>query len=408
MLSAIKKNSSLTFYQPTGFSQKNTIPPIHTGGMASVAIANSSMMTMSITTGYNSQLGGFLNALNAERDRLSQKVAEGLATNPNYTGARSDGVSLAWDYEAADIRMGGKGSANWNKNQQNEILQNRPNTVNNAKYVDGKPQYPKAGVRGAEGHHQKNVADHPDQQANPDNIKFYEDRDAHLQEGHDGKWDNETDAPLINKNKMLQKTNTNRVFKNELRGLGIAVAIGAGVGITIGFAVTLAQSGVTPESIKFALAEGIKGGAEAGIMSAVSYGIGRTIGQMATEAVTGLLRNLGLTITDNISKMCGMGVIVTMTVVLFSVYQFFKFKWYGIATRDALIKIGKQSLFSLSLLAVSIAAQGIWGGPAGIIVSISIGIIVISYTLADTVHQRHFAEKIRIYMIDKCRPIFVE
>jgi len=71
-----------------------------------------------------------------------------------------------------------------------------------------------------------------------------------------------------------------------------------------------------------------------------------------------------------------------------------------------LLQTGRQALFSLSLLAVSIAAQGIWGGPAGIIVSVSIGIIMISYTVCQSVHQRHFAEKVRLYMINKCMPSF--
>ncbi|GHV51345.1 hypothetical protein FACS1894216_05220 [Synergistales bacterium] len=45
-------------------------------------------------------------------------------------------------------------------------------------------------------------------------------------------------------------------------------------------------------------------------------------------------------------------------------------------------------------------------GPAGIIVSVSISIIYISYAVVQSVHQREFAEKVRVYMIDKCRPAF--
>ena len=196
---------------------------------------------------------------------------------------------------------------------------------------------------------------------------------------------------------MLEKTNSKRVFKNEIRGLGIAVAIGAGLGMTIGFMTTLAQSGVTPDSLKLALAEGAKGGLESGLLAGIGYGIGRTIGELASKTVAGVLENLGVTITDNISKMINMGVVGTLTVVVFSAYQFIKLKWSGVATKDALIQVGKQALFSLSLLAVSIAAQGIWGGATGIIVSVSVGIIMITYSVVDSVHQRHFAEKIRVY-----------
>lgn len=204
---------------------------------------------------------------------------------------------------------------------------------------------------------------------------------------------------------MREATHRN-VLKNELRGLGLAVAIGAGIGLTIGFITTLAQSGITPDTLKFAAIEGVKTGVESGLLAAAGYGIGRTIGEIASSATAGLLENLGVTITENISKMVNMGVVGTLTIAVFSTYQFVKLKLKGVATRDALIQTGKQALFSLSLLAVSIAAQGLWGGPAGIIVSVSVGIIIISYSVADITRQRNFAEKIRIYTIEKCYPAF--
>ena len=433
MLSTMKNNRSLTFYQQTAYIPKSQVSPAYAGGISAVAIANVSSMTAQVTSGlnaqiaglqnqisqYNSQLNGFLASLNAERDALAQNLAEKLSLNPRFDGMRHDGVSLAWDYEAADIRMGGRGSENWTPAEQQEILQNRPDVINKGRDVFG-------GLEGAEGHHQQNVAHHPEQQANPDNIKFYRSKNEHLNKGHKGEdgqkanWKNESNEPMTDKNQMLEDTNQRRVdikdgeivqsekriFRNELRGLGIAVAIGLGIGATIGFIVTLAQSGVTPESIRLAAIEGVKGGMEAGALAAVGYGVGRTVGEIATKAVSGMLENLGVVLTDNISKMIGMGVIGSLTITVFSAYQFIKLKRQGIATRDALIQVGKQALFSLSLLAVSIAAQGIWGGPAGIIVSVSIGIILISYTVATSAHQRQFAEKIRVYMIDKCRPTF--
>ena len=407
MLTAIKNNRSLSFYQQPTISHQSKISTSYTGGIGSVALSNTSFQTAATTTGFNRQLNEFPNALNAERERLAEKVAQGLARDPSYTGARNDGVSLAWDYEAADIKMGGSGSENWTTAEQQEILENRPDIVNKPKKVGGKTINPKVGVRGSEGHHQKNVADHPEQQADPDNIKFYRTKQQHKEEGHGGNWQNESNKPGTNKNKMLEKTNSKRVFKNELRGLGIAVAIGAGLGITVGFVTTLAQSGVTPDSLKLALAEGAKGGLESGFLAGVGYGIGRTIGEVASKAAAGVLENIGITITDNISKMINMGVVGALTVVVFSAYQFIKLKRNNVATKDALIQVGKQALFSLSLLAVSIAAQGIWGGAAGIIVSVSVGIIMITYSVADSIHQRHFAEEIRVYTIEKCCPSFI-
>lgn len=90
----------------------------------------------------------------------------------------------------------------------------------------------------------------------------------------------------------------------------MAVAIGSAIGLTIGFITTLAQSGITPDTLKLATIEGLKSGAESGILSAVGYGIGRTIG-------SGVLENAGITITENISKMVNMGVVGALTIVVF-------------------------------------------------------------------------------------------
>lgn len=406
MLTALKNNRSLSFYQQSSITHQSKVSTAYTGGIASAALSSTSFQTAAITTGFNHQLNEFLTVLNAERERLAEKVAQGLARDPSYVGARNDGVSLAWDYEAADIKMGGNGSENWTTNEQQEILENRPDIVNKTKVVDGKTVNPKVGVRGSQGHHQKNVADHPEQQADPDNIKFYRTQKQHLEEGHDGNWQNESDKPGIDRNKMLKKTNSKRVFKNELHGLGVAVAIGAGLGMSIGFATTLAQAGISPDSLKLAFAEGAKGGLESGILAGAGYGIGRTIGEAASKTVAGVFENFGVVVTDNLSKMVNMGVVGSLTIVVFSAYQFVKLKVHGIATKEALMQVGKQAMFSLSLLAVSIAAQGIWGGAAGIIVSVSVGIIMISYSVVDSVHQRHFSEKVRVYTIEKCYPYF--
>lgn len=396
MLNTLKNNQSLTFYQPVSISVDNPLSPVSAGSFAAAAMVDNAFTTARTTTDYNTQLENYLNILNAQRDKIAAKVAQGLASDPSYTGARGDGVSLAWKYEKADIMMGGSGSENWSPEEQQEIKDNIS--------IDG--DNTRGGVRGAEGHHQKNVADHPEDQGDSDNIKFYRSRKEHLEQGHDGDWSNESDASKIDKNAMLEKTNSKRVVKNELRGIGIAAAIGIGVGFTIGFAVTLAQSGITPDSVKAAFANGAKGGAESGVLSVIGYGIGRTIGETAVAAVTGLLGNIGIEVTENISKLCSMGVVGTMMVAVFSVYLFAKLKLEGVTTHDALVQVGKQALFSLSLLAVSIVVQGACGGCAGIIVSTSVGIICVVYSLGTVVRQRHFSEKLQIYMIDKCKPVF--
>lgn len=194
---------------------------------------------MQVTNNYNLECNNFLKDLGDLKENLQNAVNEKLNVDPNFRGYRQEGVKLAWKYEQADVKMGGSGSANWNKSQQQEILEN-------------------GSIRGAEGHHQRNVADHPYDQANPDNIKFYESRQEHLQNGHNGDWRNESDAPMIDKDEMLRHTNRKRVIGNELKGVGIAAIIGFATGASIGFIVTLAQNGLSPESFKLAAIEGGK------------------------------------------------------------------------------------------------------------------------------------------------------
>ena len=383
MFESLKSNRSLSSFMQTLCDLQSWSSTSHPVASGVTSVADTAFHTAHITSGYNTQLQGYLSDFAQKRvldaDRLD-------LSKPN-TIARNRGVSRAWEYEVADIKMGGKGSSNWSKFQQSEIIK-------------------RGSVRGAEGHHLKNVADHPEHQANPDNIKFYKTKGAHLREGHNGDWHNESNAEFISKDDMLKKTNTRRIVENEMHGLGIAVLIGAGLGITIGVATELAQSGITPDSLKLAFMEGIKGGAESGILSGVAYGIGRTLGNVVSNAISGVMQNFGLAITDNISKMINMGVVGTLGIVVISAYQFVKLKRQGLATKEALLRIGKQALFSLSLLAVSIVSQGIWGGAAGIIVSVSIGIIIISYSVIDSVHNKRIAESIREYSIEKCYPAF--
>ena len=387
MLTAMIKNRSLTFYQPTKVKSSFYNSQAYVGGLSAAAVSSSLHTTVTTTSLFNNQLNKYLSILRSERDKISKKVADSLANDPSYKGARSDGVKLAWQYEKADVEMGGTGSADWNTEQQQEIK----NT--------GK-------VRGSEGHHQKNVAAHPQEQGNPDNIKFFKTRQDHLQKGHKGDFNNETDGPLIDKDKMLKCTNRKRVFKNEMKGLAIVALIGTGFGFLIGFSVSLAQTGITPDTIKYAFNEGVKTGASTGMQSIIGYGIGR-IGQVATSALQGMLNNAGFVITDNIAKMCNLAVVGTITIMVFSLWQLYKTIDNGIPVKEAVIRVGKQALFSLSLLAVSIAAQGIWGGIAGIVVSTSIGFVFITNVLIDIRQQRIFSEKIRAYMIDKSKPAYV-
>ena len=347
--------------------------------------------TISTTNSFNAQCNEFVTHLGELSRRYNTSVRKAVALDPTYTGSRSKGVKLAWKYERADIEMGGKGSANWNKSQRQEIIERKTGTV-----------------RGAEGHHQRNVVDHPEDQGDPNNIKFYKSKKEHLEEGHHGDFRNESDAPKIDKEAMLKRTNRKRVIKNEIKGAGIAAVIGFVSGASIGFIITIAQNGISPDALKDAAINGGKIGVEGTAFGLINHIGTRLVGDIATNAMTGLLSNFGIEITENITKACNMGIAGSIAIVTFSVYQFVRLKMNGSSTKDALCSVGKNAAISVASLAVTVIVQAAFGGPAALAVSIGIGAVMLSYSMYNIYHDKKLMSRIHCYTIEKSYPLFIE
>lgn len=352
------------------------------GSVMPAALADITNNFGGITVGFNNQYNGLLDVLGVRRTELAQAVLTNLSQNPDYTGLRNAGVKLAWQYEKADIEMGGHGSANWTRAEQDEILHSRNGTV-----------------LGAEGHHQKNVVDHPEYQADPDNIMFYKSRQEHLQQGHGGNFQNESDAPFIDKNQMLKKTNNHRVFINEIKGAGISAAIGFGVIFTISAIAELARIGISSIEVDDLICNSLKAGIEGGTISTVIYGGGRI--------VSTLLQNRGVDLLSQTGALVNFAVVGAVSIVLVSTYQFIKMRINGSATFVAMRQVGQQALFSISMLAVSIIAQGIYGGCAGVIVSTSVGLVMLTYGVINASHQRELETRIKEYAIEQYRSLII-
>ncbi|MDD4728836.1 MAG: hypothetical protein PHN55_08820 [Dysgonamonadaceae bacterium] len=386
---------SLSFAQKTQALAK----PLDTGNMnpgnISFGIQSANTFgTINITNTFNNQFNDIYANLNSMRQDYQQKVNELLVSgNSPIDSMRDKGVELAWKYERVELQMGGDGTRNWGPEQSHEILE-------------------KGRARYFEGHHINSVGNNPALQANPDNVEFLEEHRKgdgvreHFDK-HGRNWQNQTDGDLINRNDRLEKANDNRVFKNELEGIGTAVAIGLGIGFTLGFVVSLAQSGVSSESLKNATVIGVKTGMAGAALGVINHLFVRSIGEMATNALQGVAGNLGLVITENIRKMCNMAAFGGMAIVIFSVYQFVKLNLLGYGTKECLLRIGKSAAFSATIILMSLVAQWLWGGYAGIIVSISIGVIVLTYRVIGNQHNERIGELIRHYIIQKCEPVLV-
>ncbi|MCL1626159.1 hypothetical protein [Bacteroides caecicola] len=348
--------------------------------------ANAFQITQ-LTNNYNSDYRARIIPLRIEKEANLISLDIKLAVDPNYTADRQKGVDLAWKYEQADVAMGGTGSANWNPEQRTELLQR------------GK-------VRNYVGHHQKNVANHPQHQTNPDNIRFLR-NEKHLSIGHKGNFRNPTDDPFIDKDAMLKHTNRKRVLRNEFKGIGIAAAIGFATGASIGFIVTLAQNGLSPESFKLAAIEGGKVGLEGMAFGVIGHVASRTIGEMATSAMTGVLANAGMELTENLMKACNMGIVGSVIIVASSIYQFVRLKRAGCSTQECLARVGKQALVSVGSLAVCAVVQVTFGTGPAIVVGIAISAVLLSYSMYKAYQDKALAERIQGYVIEKSYPSII-
>ncbi|NCD09430.1 MAG: hypothetical protein EOL98_08395 [Negativicutes bacterium] len=389
----LTKKSSLSFSQSTRSLSKpfdlNSFNPSNVS--FGIQTANT-FSTVNVTNNFNQEFGGIYKELNKLRNEYQQNVNDLLNSGSIQNDAfRDKGVELAWKYEKAELQMDGDGTRAWSQDQRQEIFE-------------------KGRVRNFEGHHINSVGDNPSQQANPDNVEFLEEhrKGAGTREHfdkHGRNWRNQTEGDLIDRNDRIKGANEKRVLKNELAGIGAAVAIGLGVGFTLGFVITLAQSGITTETVKNASIAGARTGVEGAILGAANHLVVRGVGDMANRALQGVATNLGLTITENMAKMCNMAVFGSLAIIVFSSYQFVKLKIAGYSTKECLLRVGKSAAFSASILLLSIAAQGVWGGHAGIIVSTSIGVIFITYKMVENKHTRKINEMVQHYTIQKCEPV---
>lgn len=340
--------------------------------------------TINTTNAFNEQFDQIYTSLNEKRQELQARVS---ALPPGDDSLRNQGVSLAWKYEQAEVQMGGKGSSDWTDVQRQEILD-------------------RGRVRGAEGHHINSVGEHASQQANPDNIKFMKNREEH-RAAHGGDWKNPTEGDLIDRNSRLEDINNKRVIKNELTGIGLAAAIGLGIGFTIGVVTALAKQGVSIKSVIEAAGVGLRTGIESSVLAVINHGVVRGIGEAASSALAHVAtERFGFTMTENLVKICNMAVIGAVSSIVFSTWVFVKLKWKGHTTSLALKQAGKTLGYSLGVLFISIVAQGIWGGHAGLIISLGIGISTVLYQFVKIQLDKQLYEKLRYFTISKLQPQF--
>lgn len=356
---------------------RNTTNLLYT---ASMPIHNQNVLGATVTANnYNQQLIGNLNELNSLQTTYRQELNQFLDGNGSYSANtyRQRAVSLAWKYEKADIEMGGRGSENWNQQERQQILEH-------------------GRVQGAEGHHQQNVADHPTEQSNPHNIKFFRTRLKHLFEGHGGDFHNESDAPMLDRDQMLKNTNEKRLINNDLKGSGISAAVAFIAAFSISVIVAAVQDGVTPETLKHAT---INGG-NAAIIGVASYAVGRFVTNSITPAIVKALEKMGMKVSENISNACSLGITGIAVVAIVSIVQFIHLKRKGFTTKNALLQVAKSASVSLLTIAASALVCAKFGAAVATYVGIAIAVGFIIYGIYKYYRDKNFSQKINDITVD--------
>lgn len=186
-------------------------------------------------------------------------------------------------------------------------------------------------------------------------------------------------------------------LRNELTGLGIAVAIGLGMGVTLSLVSGLARVGLDSGQIGDVMFDSLMVGTESGTIAAATYAAGR--------GATYFMESAGLNLMSSAGYMVNFATIGILSTSIVCVYQFTKSKLNGVSTDEALSLTGRTVVSSTAMLAVSLAAQGIWGGPAGIIVSTSAGLALLIVDTGKTVHARKLETRIREYSIEEYKNV---
>ncbi len=337
--------------------------------------------------------------LNQSLDYLhtyTRDIQVGLDLTKVNAKARNAGVSLAWKYELEDIKMGGHGSieGGWNDDE--------------IRTMQERIEHKYSGVDGAEGHHQKNVAAHPEFQAEPDNIRFFRTRDEHRDIGHRGKWTNETDDPFINKDKMLRETNRRRNLKAEQANVKIVLYMAAGTGFLLGAGITLAMEGISIRTLKKAALQGGLQAIKSSAASLVGYGLGRVVGDKLTDTVVKHLVLQGINISEKSFAILNQTISGMVASLLFLSVSYIKLRVKGNSPSMALLQLRPALRMSLLGLTLSVFVSAVFRKTGGIIFSILWTIGQVAWIKHRDNHRKEIIRKLEYFRLEHSMPIYVE
>lgn len=251
-------------------------------------------------------------------------------------------------------------------------------------------------------HHRESISSDPNKQSLADNIEVLNttEHDIKHTDPETGKinYRKPLKEDLLNRTSQMEKANKQRVLRNELRGLGLATAIGIGLGFTLTFISEIAQKGIESDVMSDIAFNSIVAGTESGLVAGATYLAGRS-------ATSLLVNKASIDITTQFGSMLNASAVGLLSTAIVCTYQYVKLRISGANVDESVAVVKKTALSSLSMLTVSIIAQGVWGGHAGLIVSTSIGILYFSANICQNVHAQKIEVRLREYSVEEYKAL---
>lgn len=359
------------------------------GAVISPAVTLTAIATARRTTYLNVKLERALNDVFGETYSKNQKIAHILnKINPGYRddGLSQSAISGAWKAEKYELELGGKGTANWTKDEQKMILE-------------------KGRLEGVEGHHQQSVKYHSEEQANPDNIKFYKTREEHLREGHNGDFKNESDAPMYDRRQRLIDAKRRSVIKNEVIGASIVAVMSFITTAGLRFVIEMVRSNRNPEDIKNARNVALREGAEAAGYALLSYGLGKLVIYGGKKVI----EYFGIKLSKKAMLWFQGGIAAAAIAIGLGAITYIKMRNMGYNRKESLLQAGKAVGVSLGIAMISLMISINFGMSWAIGFNVAIAVFSASYMLFTVVHEKNLTEKLQVFTIQEiskhCLPV---
>ena len=257
-------------------------------------------------------------------------------------------------------------------------------------------------------HHRESISSDPTKQSLADNIDVL-DTTAHDLKHTDGdkiNYQKPVSEEPLNRTGEMVEGNKRRVLRNELTGLGISMAIGLGVGFTFSVISEIAQHGICSDEIENMIFRSLSAGVESGFIAGVSHVVGRGVSAAMEEIFTSTaVEAVGLDIASGTGLLVNNAAVGLLSTAIICTYQYVKSRVSGANSAEAIQALKGTAVSSIALLSISIAAQGIWEGPAGIIVSTGVGVFYFAVNTAKSVHMRNLELRLREFSIEEYRAV---